>query len=92
MPTIRLATDDDMRQIDSRNLAKIALLPHLYIPTSDDDVMRSSGVAHESTIADYARLYPGALVAPHGFGQFADRGELLYNGAEAAASFGVSES
>jgi hypothetical protein len=32
MLTIRLATDDDMRPITSKNLADIRLLPYLYIP------------------------------------------------------------
>lgn len=87
MPTIRLATDDDMRAIDSRNLAAIALLPYLYIPTDNGDSMRRWGVAHVSSIADYVRLFPGTLVAPRRFDQYVDRGELLYNGAEPAADF-----
>jgi hypothetical protein len=85
-PTIRLATDDDMRQIDSRNLERIALLPHLYVPTDGSDVMRSWGIAHRSSIADYVRLYPEALVAPHDFGDRPSRGDLLYNGAEPATA------
>lgn len=101
MPTIRLATDDDMRPITSRNLDEIDKLPHLYIPVSAVDIalpplpfptegldlMRTWGVAHERTIPDYARLFPDALVASKYFGQYADRGELLYNGAEPAADF-----
>lgn len=86
-PTIRLATDDDMRAIDSRNLDAIHRLPWLYIPTDDGEVMRSWGIAHESGIADSARLHPGGLVAPHDFGQYVNRGDLLYNGAEPAADF-----
>lgn len=92
MPTIRLATDDDMRAITSRDLSPIHGLPHLYIPTDDGEVMRSWGIAHETTIADYVRLFPGALVAPKDFGQYVDRGELLYNGAEPVADFGVKAS
>jgi hypothetical protein len=86
-PAIRLVTDDDMRAITSRDLSPIHRLPHLYIVTDDGEVMRSWGIAHERTVADYARLFPAALVAPKDFGQYADRGELLYNGAEPAAAF-----
>lgn len=101
MPTIRLATDDDMRAIDSRNLTDLDKLPRLYIPvgavdipvpplpfpTEGLDLMRVWGVAHERSLADYARLYPGALVAAKNFGQFVDRGDLVYNGAEPAEDF-----
>jgi hypothetical protein len=45
MTTIRLVTDEDMRAITSQTLDRIKLLPHLYIPTDDSDVMRSWGVA-----------------------------------------------
>lgn len=86
-PTIRLANDDDMRAIDSRNLSAIHLLPCFYIPTDDADVMRFWGVAHVDQLADQVRLFPGTLVAPKDFGQHADRGELLYNGADPAAEF-----
>lgn len=98
-PTIRLATDDDMRAITSRNLDEIPKLPHLYISAGDVDIplppldmstdgvdlMRAWGVANVRSIADYARLFPAALIAPKDFGQFVDRSELLYNGAEPAA-------
>lgn len=101
MPTIKLATDDDMRAIDSRNLAALDALPHLYIPvgavdiplpplaipTEGVDLTRSWGVAHVSSITDYARLFPGALVAAKNFGQFVARDELLFYSAEPAAEF-----
>lgn len=87
MPTIRLTTDEDMRAITSRDLSPIHGLPHLYITTADSEVMRSWSVAHETTIADYVRLFPDALIAPKDFGQYVDRGDLLYNGAELAAEF-----
>jgi hypothetical protein len=85
-PTIRLATDDDMRAITSQNLDQIRRLPCLYIATDEPDVMRSWGVALERTFGDFERLYPGALVAPHYDGQTVSRGDLLYNGAEPAAA------
>jgi hypothetical protein len=90
MPTIRLANDDDMRAIDSRNLPAILELPHLYIPTADGEVMKGWGVAMASgdgSVAVYERLYPGGLVAPKFMGKHVDRGELLYHGAEPAADF-----
>jgi hypothetical protein len=87
MPTIRPATDDDMRAITSSTLEKIDELPHLYVPTDDPDVMRSRGVAHKDRIADEARIFPGCLVAPRFAGQTASRGDLLYHGAEPAAEF-----
>lgn len=90
MPTIRLATTDDMRAITSQNVAEILKLPHLYIATDEPDVMRSWGVARadgDGSVAIYERLFPGALVAPSYVGQRAERGELLYNGAEPAADF-----
>lgn len=100
-PTFRLVTDDDMRAITSQNLGEIANLPHLYVPvaavaiplppldfpTEGVELMRTWGVAHVSSLAEYARLFPGALVAPKRFGQFVARGELLYNGAEPADDF-----
>jgi hypothetical protein len=90
MPTIRLATDDDLRAITSQKLDEILRLPWLYIPTDEPDVMRSWGVAKatgDGSVAIYERLFPGALVAPSYVGQRAERGELLYNGAEPAADF-----
>ena len=86
-PTIRLATDDDMRAITSQNLHLIRCLPCLYIATDQPDVMRSWGVALERTFRDFERLYPGALVAPHYDGQAGSRGDLLYHGAEPATAF-----
>lgn len=101
MTTIGLANDDDMRAIDSRNLAKLDALPWLYIPvaavdiplppldipTECVDLMRQWGVAHVNSIGDYSRLFPSALVASHFVGQFVDRDELLYHGAEPASAF-----
>lgn len=101
MPTIRLATDDDMRSITSKDLSPINVLPHVYIsvtavdiplpplrfPVESIELMRSWGVAQLSSLAAYVRLYPGCLVAPRNFGQFVDRAELLYYGAEPAADF-----
>lgn len=86
-PTIRLATLEDLRSIDSRNAQEILRLPHIYIATDEPDVMRSWGVASAATIGDYERLYPGALVVPCFVGQTASRGDLIYNGAEPAAEF-----
>lgn len=91
-PTIRLATVEDMRAITSKNADDLRRLPFLYIAMTDlrpaePDVMKSWGVASHDSIADYERLYPGALVAPHYFGEIVDRGELLYNGAEPASDF-----
>lgn len=56
MPTIRLATDSDLRQITSQNLHLLDALPHLYILASHldfdapregeaPDVMRTWGIA-----------------------------------------------
>lgn len=87
MPTIRLATDDDMRAITSQNVDEIKRLPYLYIATDEPDVMRSWGVAHAATIGDYVRLFPDALVAPRYAGPTASRSDLVYHGAEAAADF-----
>jgi len=101
MPTFQLATQDDLRAITTKNLEAIGALPHLYIPveavniplpplsipTEGVELMRVWGVATLTSLADYARLYPGALVAPASFGQFVDRGELLFNGAEPAKAF-----
>lgn len=94
MPIIHLATDDVMRAITSQNLHEIDRLPTLYIALShlvpaenNPDAMKHWGVAHERSLADFARLYPEALVAPHSFGDRASRGDLLYNGAEPAAAF-----
>jgi len=93
-PIIHLATDDRMRAITSQNLDEISGLPTLYIalqhlvPTeTDPDAMKHWGVAHERSLADFARLYPEALVASRDFGGRASRGDLLYNGAELAAAF-----
>lgn len=91
-PTIRLATAEDMRAITSKNVDELRRLPFLYIAMThlrpaEPDIMKSWGVASHDSIADYERLYPGALVAPHHFGEIVDRGELLYNGAEPAADF-----
>lgn len=86
-PTIRLVTDDIMRQITSQNLDDIKRLPHFYIPTDDPDVMRAWGIALEGLVSDNERLYPGTLIAPQDAGQYASRGDLLYNGAEPAAAF-----
>lgn len=88
MPSFRVATDTDMRRITSRNLEEIDRLPHLYIP--DDQApgtMRQWGVAHERSLADFARLYPGSLVAPTYQGALVDRGDLLYHDAEPAEAF-----
>ncbi len=94
MPTIRLATDDAMRAITSQNLHEISRLPTLYIPLrdfitteTDPDAMKHWGVAHERAIADYARLFPDALVAPCCFGDRASRADLIYHGAESMAVF-----
>ena len=87
MPTIRLATDADMRAISSQNLADLKHLPYVYIPTPEPDVMRVWGVAHERGFEDTARLYPGALVAPRYAGERASWADLVYHGAEPAAAF-----
>lgn len=49
----------------------------------DEDVQRRIA----RSLIDYARMFPGALVAPHGFGDRASRAELLYYGAEPAVDF-----
>jgi len=104
MPTIRLATHDDMRAITSQHLELIDELPHLYIPAGAVDIplppyalemgaadlMRCWGVAKgegDGSVAHYALQFPGSLVAARNFGQFVDRGELVYHGAEPAADF-----
>ncbi len=90
MPAIRLANDEDLRAITSRNVAEILKLPHLYIPTDDPDVMRAWGVARsdgDASVAWYAKRHPGAVVAPIFAGEVASRGDLLYHGAEAAQEF-----
>lgn len=87
MPTLRLATLEDLRAINSQNMDEMLRLPHLYIPTDEPDAMRSWGVASQDSIGDYERLYPGSLVAPVFVGKRAQRGDLLYNGAEPAADF-----
>jgi alpha-N-acetylglucosamine transferase len=76
-----------LRAITSQNLDDIFDLPFLYICCNQPDVMRSWGVAHAATLGDYERLYPGALVAPRYAGATAQRGDLLYDGAEPAADF-----
>lgn len=86
-PTIRLARLEDLRSITSQNVGEILKLPHLYIATDDPDVMRAWGVASAASIGDYERLYPGGLVAPQYVGETAERGDLLYNGAEPAVDF-----
>ncbi len=94
MPDIRLATDDDMRAITSQNLDEISHLPTLYIALrhlapakTDPGAMKHWGVAHERSLADFARLYPEALVAPHDFGDRASREDLTYHGAKPAVAF-----
>jgi hypothetical protein len=90
MPTIRLATDDDMRRITSQNLAPISALPWLYIPAGEPGLMRKWGVARadgDASVASWALQYPDALVAPKFMGERVERGELLYYGAEAAVAF-----
>jgi hypothetical protein len=81
---IQLATDEELRSITSQNVGEILGLPFLHVATDELDVVRACGV---HTIADYERLYPGALVAPRFDGQTASRGDLLYNGAGPAAVF-----
>lgn len=85
--TIHLATDDDMRAINSQRLDDILRLPFVYIATPEPDVMRVWGVALKTTVPDTARQHPEALVAPRYVGERASRGDLLYNGAEPAAEF-----
>ncbi len=90
MPAIHLATDTDMRAIDSRNLSDLERLPFLYLPTEDPDTMRAWGVARadgDAPVSWYAVRHPGALVAPHFAGELASRADLVYYGAEAAGLF-----
>ncbi len=101
VPIIRLVTDDDMRAIDSRSLARIDDLPHLYIPVESVDVglteeesratgagsMRRWGIARDTRMEHAGRQFPDALVAPRYLGAIVERGELLDNGAEPAADF-----
>lgn len=90
MPTIRLATDDDLRQISSQNLEPIFALPWLYIPAEEPGLMRTWGVARsdgDASVAFYAHQHPDALVAPKFMGGRIERGELLFYGAEPAADF-----
>lgn len=85
---IRLAVDEDLRAFTSQTSEGLLDLPWLYIPTDDAQVMRSWGIARadgDGSVAIYERLYPGSLVAPRYLGQHADRGDLLYHGAEPAA-------
>jgi len=86
-PTIQLTTYETLRLITSQNVGEILRVPHLYIATDDPHAMRSWGVADATTIGDYGRLYPGALVSPVFVGETALRGDLVYNGAEPAADF-----
>lgn len=85
MPTIRLATDEDMRAISSQTLDEIRRLPFFYIPTGEPDVMRAWGVALEQHVAENVRHDPDTLVAPQFAGETASRADLLYHGAELAA-------
>jgi hypothetical protein len=87
MPTIRLATLEDMRAITTKNLQDIERLPFLYIPTDDPEVMRVWGVANEDSVREAAKNFPGTLVAAVYVGERADRGDLIYNGAEPATDF-----
>lgn len=90
MPTIRLATDDDLRSITSQQLEKYDDLPCLYIPTAEPDVMRSYVVARsdgDGSVQIYERLFPGSVVAPRYVGDRVSRDDLLYHGAEPAADF-----
>lgn len=89
-PTIRLATDDDLRQITSRDLTPLDALPWLYIPADEPNTMRPWGVARsdgDASVVFWASKHPDALVAPKFMGQRVDRAELLYYGAEPAAWF-----
>jgi hypothetical protein len=85
---IRLAVDEDLRAFTSQTSEGLLNLPTLYIPTDDPQVMRSWGIARadgDGSVAVYERLYPGSLVAPRYVGQWADRADLMYHGAELAA-------
>lgn len=86
-PTIRLATVEDMRAITTKNLEDVQRLPFLYIPTDDPEVMRVWGVANADSVRGTEKAYPGTLVSAVYVGERADRGDLLYNGAEPAADF-----
>jgi hypothetical protein len=88
MPTIRLATDADLRQITSQNL--VFALPWLYIPDDQPGLMKSWGVARsdgDASVAIWARQHPDALVAPRFQGSRVERAELLFYGAEPTADF-----
>lgn len=90
--TIRLATDDDLRQISSKDLEPLFAMPFLYIPAEEPGAMRAWGVARsdgDASVRHYARRHPDALVAPKHMGERVDRGELLYYGAEPAVDFDV---
>ncbi len=93
IPTIRLATPEDMRLITSQNLERIHLLPHLYIATDDPTICKSWGVAGqisdhgENTVVSAERLYPGTLVAPRYAGDRPLRADLEDMGAEPAEAF-----
>ena len=86
MPTIRLATVDDMRSITSQNLHEIRRLPFVYIATPEPDVMRVWAWPARRRCPTPSDCI-GALVAPSYTGERALRGDLLYNGAEPAADF-----
>lgn len=90
MPTIRLATDADLRQITSQHLEPIFELPWLYIPADEPGLMKPWGVARsdgDASVAFWARQHADALVAPRYQGESASRADLLYHGAEPATSF-----
>jgi len=90
MPTIRLATDADLRQITSQHLEPIFALPWLYIAAEEPGMMKPWGVARsdgDASVAFWARQHPDALVAPRHQGQRVERAELLFYGAEPAADF-----
>lgn len=94
MPTIRLPTHEDLAAITSRDLSPMKRVPHLYIALrhlipaeADPDAMKAWGVACLPSLADYVRLYPDSLVAPHDMGDRASRADLIYHGAEPAADF-----
>ncbi len=87
MPTIRLATVDDMRSITSQTLDTMLRPPFVYIATPEPDVMRVWGVAQDETLPDTERLHPGAIVAPSYARERVSRADLVYHGAEPAADF-----
>lgn len=93
MPTIRLATDADLRQITSQQLDPIFALPWLYVPADEPGVMKPWGVARvdgDGSVAAWVKHYPDALVAPRFQGERVERAELLFYGAEPAADFSAS--